>query len=93
MTTTPVWVDLLIVSPVFEDFALVLLGKVGKVIYAAPKYAQNKYSNICGCVRVDLMQPIKDFVIVEVQGIGDFKMNVDFCTLPNACFYCKSMDI
>lgn len=54
MTTAPMWVDLLIVSPVFEDLRLELLGQVGKVIYVAPNYAQNKYSNVRGYVKVDL---------------------------------------
>lgn len=33
------------------------------------------------------MQPLKDFVEIGVEGIGIFKIDVDFCTLPDACFY------
>lgn len=37
-TKALVWVDLLMLDPIFKDSALELLGQVGKVIYVAPKY-------------------------------------------------------
>lgn len=37
------WVDLLMLNPIFEDSALELLGQVGKVVYATPKYARSKF--------------------------------------------------
>lgn len=54
MMEAPIWVDLLTLNPVFEDSALRLLRKVGKVVYAASKYARSKFSNVQGCVKVDL---------------------------------------
>lgn len=87
-STALVWVDLLTLHPVFEDLALELLGQVGEVVYVAPKYAQSKFSNVRGCVKVDLMKPLKDYVSVRMEGVGNFKIEVDFRTLPDAYFYC-----
>lgn len=75
---TPIWVDLLTVNPVLEDYEEELLEMVGKVIYVAPKYADNKYSNIRGCVKVDLSKPLDNLVITKVKGIGIFKIDIDF---------------
>lgn len=87
MIATPVWVDLLTLHPVFEDYALELLGQVGQVVYAAPKYAKSKYSNVCNCVKVNLNEPLKDYVGVSVEDIGNFRIKVAFQTLSDACFY------
>lgn len=38
---------------------------------------------------MDLMKPLKYYILVRVEGIGDFKIEVNFCTLPDACFYCR----
>lgn len=43
MIEAPIWVDLLTLNLVFEDSALELLGKV---VYATPKYARSKFSNV-----------------------------------------------
>lgn len=82
----PVWVDLLTLHPVFEDSALELLGKVGKVVYVVPKYAQSKYSNVRGYVKVNLNKKLEDYVGVSVEGIEDFSINMTFRTLPDAFF-------
>lgn len=89
MTMAPIWVDLLTLHPIFEDSALQLLGKVGKVVYVVPKYAHNKFANVCGYVKVNLSKPLKDYVGVMVEGIGDFKIDVAFQTLRDACFFCR----
>lgn len=57
-TEALVWVDLLMVNPAFEDSALELLGKVGQVVYATSKYAHSNYSNIQGCVKVNLSKTL-----------------------------------
>lgn len=84
----PVWVNLLMLSLMFEDFALEFLGQAGKVVYIAPKYARSKFSNVLGFVKVDLTEPSEDFVVADIEGIGHFKMNVAYSTLSHACFYC-----
>lgn len=88
-TATLVWVDLLTLNPLFKDSALELLGQVGKVVYAASKYARSKFSNVRGCVKVDPTQPLKDFVEIGVEGIGIFKIDMDLWTISDACFYCR----
>lgn len=88
-TAAPVWVDLMTLNPVFEDDVKDLLHLVGKVVYPTTKYSRSKYSNLRGCVEVDLTQPLAEFVIVSVPGIGNFKTDVEFRTLSDACFFCK----
>lgn len=85
----PVWVDLLTLNPIFEDDVEDLLHLVGEEVYPAMKYSCSKYSNLRGCVKVDLTQPLADFVITSVPRIGEFKIYVVFRTLPDACFFCE----
>lgn len=77
----------LTLHPIFEDYVLELLGQVGQVVYAAPKYARSKYSNVCSYIKVNVNEPLKDYVGVLVEDIGDFSIKVTFQTLPDACFY------
>lgn len=58
------------------------------MIYVAPKYAHNKFSNVWGCMKVDLTEPLKKFVEIGVVNIDTFKIDVDYQTLSNAYFYC-----
>lgn len=89
MTTVLVWVNLITLNLVFEDDVECLLGLVGSVMYLATKYAHSKYSNVRGCMKVDLTQPLQDFVVANVPGIGIFKINVEYRTLSDACFSCR----
>lgn len=84
-----VWVDLLTLNSIFKDNVEDLLNLVGDVVYPATKYSRSKYSNVRGCVKVDLTQPLANFVIASVPGIGDFKIDVQFKTLHDACYFCK----
>ncbi|CAM6111900.1 unnamed protein product [Calypogeia fissa] len=78
----PVWIDLLTVDPTLEIYANELLGKAGKVIYAATSYARSRYSNICGCVQMDLSKPLKKFVTGRILGIQSFKIGITYRALP-----------
>lgn len=83
----PVWVDLMTLNPVFERSTLELLGQVGPVIYPTSKHSHSKFSNVCGCVRVDLSKPFKEYVVAYVEDVGHFKIDVEFWTLLEACFF------
>lgn len=89
-TAAPVWIELLTLNPVFEDIVEVLLGLVGTVVYPATKHARNKYSNdVRGYVKIDLTEPLKEYVVANVPGIGTFRIDVAYRTLPDACYYCQ----
>lgn len=86
-TAAPIWMDLLTLNPVFEDDVKRLFGLVGSVVYPTMKYARRKYSNVRGCVKVDFMQPLEDFMVANVLGIGTFRIDVEYQMLLDACFY------
>lgn len=46
-----------------------------------------KYSKVWGVVKVDLTKHLRTYVVALVEWIGDFKIDVDYHTLPNACFF------
>lgn len=86
-TAAPMWVDLLTLNPIFEDDVKRLLGLVGSMVYPTIKYAQSKYTNIRGCVKVDLTEPLQNYVVANILGIGAFRIDVEYRTLSDAYFY------
>lgn len=62
------------------------------MVYAAPRYAQSKYSDVRGYVKVNLTKPLRNYVEVGVEDIGNYKIDMKFQTLLDACFYCKEHD-
>lgn len=77
-TNAPVWVDLMMLNPTFEEFALELLGQVGTIVYMASKHSCNMFLNVRGCVRVNLTKHLKTYVVVFVEEVGIFKTDVEF---------------
>lgn len=57
------------------------------MVYVALKYARGIFLNIWGCVKVNLIKPLKDFVVVDMEGIENFKIDVACHTLLDVCFY------
>lgn len=76
-------------NPIFEYYANQLLTKIGIIIYAQTSTTRSKFSHIRGCVLYNLNEDLIDYIGVQIPGVGEFKVDVIYRTLPNACFTCK----
>lgn len=85
----PVWVDLQMLNPAFEFYANFLLAKVGTVLYAQTHKARSKFSHTRGCVLCNLNEDLVEFINVTIPGVGSYKEDVIYRTLPDTCFGCK----
>lgn len=88
-TSALVWVDLPNLNPTFEYFANDLLKCMGKVIYAATKTTKSRFSHVKGYVLCDMSLDLVDHIVLDIEGQKEVKIEVEYMTLPNACFICK----
>ncbi|CAM6094214.1 unnamed protein product [Calypogeia fissa] len=85
----PVWIDLPLVHPSMEIYANELLETVGKVVYVATTTSRSRFPHIRGCVLTDLNQDLVEYIVLDLPGIREFKIEVEYRSMPDACFVCR----
>ncbi|CAM6111896.1 unnamed protein product [Calypogeia fissa] len=89
ISEAPVWIDLPLVHPAMEIYANELLETVGKVVYPATTTSRSRFPHIRGCVLADLNQDLIEYIILELPGVREFKIAVEYRSMPDACFVCR----
>lgn len=85
-TKAPVWIDLPMLNPIFDYYSNQLLVKVGMVIYGQTTTTRSRFPHIHGCILCNLNKDLIDYIAIKIPGIGEFKVDVIYMTLPDACF-------
>lgn len=88
-TKAPVWIDLPLLNRAFEYYANQMLAKVGTVLYAQIANARSKFSHIRGCVLCNVNEDLIEYIDMSIRGVGTYRVDVIYRTLPDACFACK----
>lgn len=85
----PLWIELPMVHPSMEIYANELFESVGRIVYAATSNLRSKFLHIRGCALIDLNQNLVEYIILNLLGIREFKIAVEYRSMPDACFVCK----
>ncbi|KAL3677633.1 hypothetical protein R1sor_027581 [Riccia sorocarpa] len=85
----PVWVDLPNIHPSLEGFGAELLKNVGEVLYTSCEESECRFTNIRGCLRLDLSQELPEFLeIVDPDTREAYFHPILYRSMPDACFQC-----
>ncbi|KAL3692883.1 hypothetical protein R1sor_006534 [Riccia sorocarpa] len=86
----PVWVDLPNIHPSLEAFGTDLLRNIGVVLYTTCEETDCKFTNIRGCLRLDLSEELPESIeIVDPIFTGEGYFHpIQYCSMPDACFHC-----
>lgn len=72
-----------------EIYSNYLLGRAGRLVYAATSAILSIFAHIWGYVLMDLTQPITTQVEIEVLDHGSIRLDVSYKSLPCTCDFCK----
>ncbi|KAL3688833.1 hypothetical protein R1sor_015142 [Riccia sorocarpa] len=85
----PVWVELPNIHPSLEGFGALLLKNVGEVLYTTCEETECRFTNIKGCLRMDLSEELPDSLEIVDPDTGDSYLHpILYRSLPDACFNC-----
>lgn len=92
VTECSVWVDLIMLHTVLEIEAYNILSSLGRVVYNGTTHSRSKFSHIHGYVVMDLAEDLPTWLVVNLEGVSPFCVEVFYCQLPNTCAICKGVD-
>ncbi|KAL3683766.1 hypothetical protein R1sor_001788 [Riccia sorocarpa] len=85
----PAWVEMRGVPPFLEDQVGEMLATVGPVAYQAiDKQTESRYTNIRGCVLVDMSEELPKSVGIQTPWDKTYLQKITYTKLPDHCFIC-----